>query len=186
MSAAPVTIEVVVTLSDDTLEQQFGELVSGMGATLAEAVAVVVAQEKLGYFPALTYFQDRDDFDQSMLASAMHIYHMVCETTRETARAQLRTLLKGIRIDQAQALAETLPRVRPGQVDARHLLARHYSPSAIRLQISGEPRETVSGIPDLDEVADHTRSLLLQRFARVNIASARSHQVLNPHRKTPI
>jgi len=175
MTTAPVTVELVVTLSDDALEQQFGELVSGIGATLAEAVSIVVDQEKLGYFPALTYFQDRDDFDLSMLASALHIYHMVCDSTRELVRAQLRTLLKGIEVDQAQALAETLPRVRPGQIDASYLLARHYSPAAVRLRISGEPRETVSGIPGVDEVTDHTRSLLLQRFARVDIADARSH-----------
>jgi hypothetical protein len=171
MTAAPVAIELVVTVADDALGQQFGELVSGMGTTLAEAVSLAVAEEKLGYFPALSYFQDRDDFDQSMLASALHIYQMVCEVTRETVRAQLRTLLKGIHVNQAQALAETLPRVRPGQVDAQHLLARHYSPAAIRLRISGEPRETVSGIPPVETVADHTRTLLLQRFARVDIAS---------------
>jgi len=173
-----VSIELVVTISRDELTQQFGDLVSGIGETLAETVSLTVEQEKLGYYPALSLFQDRADFDQAMLASALHIYHMVGEVTRETVRAHLRTLLKGARIDQAQAVAETLPRVRPGQVDARHLLARHYSPSAIRLHITGEPRETVSGTPSVDEVADHTRSLLLQRFTRVDIVNAGPRQGL--------
>jgi hypothetical protein len=168
---APIAVEVVVTIADDDLVHQFGDLVSGVGATLAEAVSSITDQEQLGYYPALSYFQQRDDFDQAMLDSAMHIFHMVCDITRETVRAHLRTLLKGIEVSQVQAVAETMPRVRPGQVDAGHLLARHYTPTAIRLHITGEPRETADGFPSTDTITSHIRSLLGERFLRVDVTS---------------
>ena len=162
-----------MTIADRELAHQFGDLVSGMGNTLAEAVSVVTEQEDLGYFPALSFFQGRDDFDQAMLDSALHIYHMVSDVARETVRANLRTLLKGIEVDQVQAVAETLPRVRPGTIDARHQLARHYTPSTIRLHLVGEPRETEDGFPSSDIVARHIHTLLGQRFQAVKITSVR-------------
>jgi hypothetical protein len=172
-SPSVIDVEVIVTIANDELTHRFGDLVSGVGATLAEAVSSITEQERLGYYPALSFFQQREDFDQAMLDSAMHIYQMVCDITRETVRANLRTLLKNIEVSQLQAIAETLPRVRPGQVDAVRLLAKHYSPSTIRLHVTGEPRETVEGFPSPDAVTRYMQTLLGEQFLRVDVTDIR-------------
>ena len=127
------------------------------------------AQQKLGYFPALSYYRENNNVDLATLESALHIYYMVRELTGETVRANLRTLLRNIKIEQIQTVAETLPRVRPAQVDVRYLLSRHYTPSSIRLHFTAEPRETATGFPSPDSISEQAQDLLGNRFSRVEI-----------------
>ncbi len=165
----PVSVELLVTISYQELADQFGDLVANMGQLLADQVLANEEQEKLGYFPALSYYQENETARIATLDSALHIYFMVRETTGGTVRANLRTLLRNIEIDQIQTVAESLPRVRPGDVDARHLLAHHYTPSSIRLHLKAEPRETVDGYPSPESIAGQVQYLLGQRFAQIEI-----------------
>jgi hypothetical protein len=182
----PVSIEIVVTVSKQELADQFGDLVANMGQLLADQVLAAEAREKLGYFPALSHYHENRNVDVATLDSALHIYFMVRELTGEIVRASLRTLLRNVDIDQIQAVAETLPRVRPAQADARHRLARHYTPSAIRLHLSAAPRETANGFPTMELISENVNTLLAQRFARVEIVHVHSRQDLNPRSGSPI
>lgn len=181
-----VSFEVVVTVSKQELVDQFGDLVANMGQLLADQVLAAEAREKLGYFPALSHYHENRNVDVVMLDSALHIYFMVRELTGEIIRANLRTLLRNIDIDQIQTVAETLPRVRPAQADVRHWLVRHYTPSAIRLHLSAVPRETANGFPTLGSISENVKTLLTQRFAQVKIVDVHSHQDLNPRISNPI
>lgn len=186
ISQSPLSFEIVVTVSKQELADQFGDLVVDMGQLLADQVLAAEAREKLGYFPALSHYHENRNVDVVILDSALHIYYMVRELTGEIIRADLRTLLRNIDIDQIQAVAETLPRVRPAQADARHQLVRHYTPSVIRLHLRAEPRETANGFPTIGSISENVKTLLTQRFARVEIVDVHHRQDLNPRFISPI
>ncbi len=134
-------VDMLLTLSPQELETQFGDMALVIGPNLADQVDTAVQEYGLGYYPALNYFHHAPGVDQGLLAAAEHIYAMVADVVRRTVRADLRERVRHVDVTAVLAVAETLPRVRPGQADSLYHLARHYAPMALRVRFSGGLRQ---------------------------------------------
>jgi hypothetical protein len=169
-------IELLLTLSPQELETQFGDLALLMGPSLAEQVMRAVEEERLGYIPALDYFAHSSALERQLYDSARHIYSMVTYVVTRTVRADLREILGAIEIESAHPVAETLPRVRPGDAAAWQQLARHYSPQTIRLGVTGRLRATGHDSEPAPKLAvrEAIGDQLRRHFAAVEIIAIQS------------
>jgi hypothetical protein len=133
-------VDLLLTLSPQELDNQFGDLALVIGPNLADQVDTAVQEYGLGYYPALDYFHHAPGIDEQLLSAAEHIYSMVALVVSQTVRADLREGVRAVEIISVRALAETLPRIRPGQVDSLFHLARHYAPMSTRVRFHGALR----------------------------------------------
>jgi hypothetical protein len=130
-------VDLLLTLSPQELDTQFGDLALVIGPNLADQVDTAVQEYGLGYYPALDYFHHAPGIDEQLLSAAQHIYAMVGQVVGQTVRADLREGVRGVEIISIQAVAETLPRIRPAQPDSLFHLARHYAPMSTRVCFHG-------------------------------------------------
>lgn len=166
--------ELLLTLSPQELDTQFGDLALHMGPSLAEQVLRAVEEQKLGYVPALDFFADGTALERQLYDSARHLYRMVATVVTQTVRADLREILGAVEIDSAQPVAETLPRVRPGEPGARQQLARHYSPQTVRLGLTGRPRAAACAGGDESGAREAVDARLRRHFATVEVVAVRA------------
>ena len=145
-----------------------------VGEELAEAVQAWVRENRLGYYPALEYFRDREDFDKDLLDAADHIAWVATSIVREEIQTKLRPVFSSVRFDALQCLAFTLPPVRPGQANAAQRLARHYTPDHVKVDLSlsllrrEQPRE------GLERFASHVVCRWLKpAFLSLEVTAAR-------------
>lgn len=163
-------VEVLLTLSPQELDIQFGDMALLIGPNLADQVDTAVQERGLGYYPALDYFNHMDGIDPQLLAAAKHIYSMVAQVVHRTVRADLRELIRGVEIAAIQTVAETLPHVRPGRAESLHHLARHYAPMSVRVRFSGSLRQDPdNGLSPEQHLARETTHTLKEHFAAVEV-----------------
>jgi hypothetical protein len=163
-------VEVLLTLSPQELDTQFGDMALLIGPNLADQVDTAVQEHGLGYYPALDYFSHANGIDPQLLAAAKHIYAMVAQVVHRTVRADLRELVRGVEVATVQTVAETLPHIRPGRADSLHQLARHYAPMSVRVRFSGSLRQDPEvGVSPEQHLARETAHTLKQHFAAVEV-----------------
>lgn len=131
-----VSLTLTIDLSMDQLQQEMGELVTAIGPNLARQVEAYVRKEKLGYYPALDFFNDRVGIDPNLLSASEHIASMVCDLVRYKMKIQLREPFSNTQFEKFQSLAYSMPRVLPSDPDATDKLTRHYSPNRVRVTLS--------------------------------------------------
>ncbi len=107
-----------------------------LGQELARQVIAHVQKTRLGYFPALDYFQEHADAVESDLLDATRSTGwLVSGLVREEITRRLRAIFSSLRFQTVQVTAFTLPTVRPGAANALHELAQHYTPDRVRINL---------------------------------------------------
>ena len=141
-----VSMSLSVQVAEDTLTEQMGELVLALGPNLAEQVNAYVRRERLGYYPALEYFNRQGEaIDADLLSAAEHVAWLVGEFVRRQIKTRLREPFSNVRFEKTQPVSFSLPRVRPSDRNALESLARHYSPYTVRLNMTLSSVERVGG-----------------------------------------
>jgi len=131
-----VAIGLTATVPDEIIEANIGYLPWVLGDSLAAQVQPHVAAAHLGYFPALAYFREEGrGVDPALLALIDEVAQFSVDYARRELRRRLSRVFSGIQIDQAQCLAYTLPRARPGQPFAAAELGKHYAPAKVKLEL---------------------------------------------------
>lgn len=133
VNKASVSIRVRVPLS--YIEGRLGALAVAAGPHVAAQIHDFVQREKLGYYPALEFFNDRPEIDPGVVAAVEEVGLFVCEFAKTEARNRLWPVFSHVRVTRTQLLALTLPAVRPHQPDALAMLTEHYTPRTVRLDL---------------------------------------------------
>ena len=136
MKVTHVALAVKVVVSPDVLDEHAVASADVVGAELAQQVAAYVRSNRLGYYPALDFFHDRDGVDRELLDAAENLSWLASRLVREEVRKRLRPLFASIRFDAVQSLAYTMPSIRPGQPNALTRLTEHYTPNAVKLDLT--------------------------------------------------
>jgi hypothetical protein len=169
-----IALSLRLTVGADVLRRRVGDLAERLGATLAERVQAAVAQDGIGYFPALDYFAGHGGVETPLLDDARRVASAACDYALDTVPSRLWGIFSSVKLEHIQALAFTLPRVTPQQPDAPAVLAAHYSPDTVRLDIvlgavqKGAPKDGYARA-----VARRVIWNLRERFARVEVTDAR-------------
>ena len=128
-----VAVSLQVKLSAETIEQHAAASPYIVGEELARQIAAYVQHERLGYFPALDYFRSIDEVDDDLIQAAENISWLVSGLVREELRTRLRAVFSSLKFESVQTVAYTMPAVRPGNSNALHDLAQHFTPDQVRV-----------------------------------------------------
>ncbi len=132
------------------LEEHVPISIAALAEDLADQVMAQVRAEGLGYYPALDYFRDHGGVDDEALGLLDQVTWLAAEYLRREIRQQLRGIFSQVRIEGLQAMAFTMPRVRPGQLNHAISLTQHLNPSVLKADLHLgilQRRVTAEGLP---------------------------------------
>jgi hypothetical protein len=135
LGIVPVALTLQVVMASERLDAQLNEAEKQIGRALAERIDAIVRSEKLGYYPALDYFEGHAGVQPELLAMVKTVAAQIRKRVKRDALTHLWPVFSSVHIERATTLAFTLPRVTPAQPDALTRLAQHYFPNAVRLEL---------------------------------------------------
>jgi hypothetical protein len=135
LGLVPVALTIQVVMAPERLEALLSAVERNLGRTLAERVDTIVCAEKLGYYPALDFFDDHPGMDPELIGMVKSLAAQIRKRVKREVQTQLWPVFSSVQIERATTLAFTLPRMTPAQPDALARLAQHYFPNAVRLEL---------------------------------------------------
>lgn len=130
-----IHISLRLRVPHEVLEKHLASSAEVVGHNLTEQVVDYVNRKKLGYFPALDFFQTEAVLDADLLDAAETIGWFACKYAREEILRKMRPFFSSISFQSVQAVAFTMPSVRPSQLNAWHDLLGHYTPDVVKLDL---------------------------------------------------
>lgn len=141
---------------------------------LAKQVVEYEEQNKLGYYPALSYLKEIDAISHPLYAQLEKLSWVLAQYVREVFTQHLQPLYANMKFNRLQCLAFTLSKVRCKQANAIELLEEHYVPNAfiIDLQVSVLQKHDIKDVIARFVSKQMTRNLC-PHFEQVEVSSAR-------------
>jgi len=102
---------------------------------LAEQLDAYARKASLGYYPPLDYVRDHGGVDERLIAALDQLTWLGTSLVREELSSRLRPLFASVQVQSMQALAYSIPQVRPGQANAVRRLAEHLTPKRARFSL---------------------------------------------------
>lgn len=128
-------VAVKICLSLDTLRERLGELAASAGGDAAAQVDRHVRAARLGYYPALEFCAREGIVAADTLAAIEQVGLFVSEFAAKETRTRLWAAFSRVSVEQVRLLAMTLPTVRPHSPEAVVMLAQHYTPNCVRIDL---------------------------------------------------
>ena len=172
-----VLVIIEVQLKREMLQQNLPCSAAVIGQSLAEYADDYARANKTGYYPAIEFFKTRDDIDPELIASAEQVAWLVAKLARQTIQRRLRPIFSSVQFRSVQTLAFTMPRVRPFKPDSVEMLAKHYTPDTVKveLELSMMRRDRES---DDGQAEPYARKMMFRwlesEFESVQIAESRA------------
>ncbi len=132
-----IAFSVDLKILHNIIEQHIAASPYVVGVELARQIDRHVREQRLGYYPALDYFQGKDIVDSDLYNTAESIAWLLENLARQSLRENLRPLLAELEFESTHVHIYILPHVRPSQDNAIHRLTSHFTPDHLRVAISG-------------------------------------------------
>lgn len=163
-----------ITMSLAQIESRLGELAVAAGPQVARQIHAYVQSHRLGYYPALSYFETRPEIDPGLVAAVEQVGAFVCNHVRAEIRTRLWPVFSHVRVAHMQLLATTLPAVRPNNADVLTALIAHYTPNSVKVDMVLSNLEKGEPAPGLERfAASKVVRWLGEAFEAVEITDAR-------------
>jgi len=130
-----IHITLLVKVAHDVLGQHLPSSPGVVGDVLTTQIVEQVNKHKLGYFPALDYFQQHDGVDDDLIDAAQTIGWFAARYVREEVQRRLRPFFSTLSFQSVHTQAFSLPSVRLNQINAWQLLCDHYTPDTVKIDI---------------------------------------------------
>jgi hypothetical protein len=130
-----VLVTIDVQLKPDDLQPYLPCSADIIGKTLADIAEGYARESRTGYYPAIDFFRTQENVDPDLIASAEQVAWLVSKLAREIIQSKLRPVFSSVHFQSIQTLAFTMPRIRPGQPDAKQQLAKHYTPDKVKIEL---------------------------------------------------
>lgn len=125
----------MVVVPDAVFERHSPYLPRRLGERLAEDVNRYIRENDIGYYPALDYFHEQQILRPELLDALDQLTWLSTGLVREEVRVRLRPLYAGLAFQSIQAVAYSMPQVRPNQPNALQRLAEHYAPNRVKFDV---------------------------------------------------
>ena len=132
-----IHITLLVKVAHHVLAQHLPSSPAVVGEILTKQVVEQVNKLKLGYFPALDYFQSHEGVDEDLIDTAQTIGWFAARYAREEVQRRLRPFFSTLSFQSVHTRAFSLPSVRLNQINAWQLLCNHYTPDTVKIDIIG-------------------------------------------------
>ena len=175
MKVTNVALSIIIAVKLEDLDCHSAATSSIVGKELAKQVAKYEREKRLGYYPALEYFQQSNEgVDPDLLDAADSLAWLATKLVREEVRKRLRPIFASLRIDAMQNLVYTMPKVRPGRASAQTLLTEHFTPNKVRLELTARIMNREGPDKDLKRYVSHlVHRWLNEHFASIEVTSCR-------------
>jgi len=170
-----IAVSLQVKLSAEAIEQHSVASPYIIGEELARQVAAYAQHQRLGYYPALEYFRTIEEVDTDLLEAAESISWLVCGLVRDELRNRLRSIFSNLKFESVQTVAYTMPTVRPGNSNALHDLALHFTPDQVRVNLVASSIRRQDNDPEIAVklVKHQICHWLRDRFSSLDITNMR-------------
>ena len=135
MQVDQVTLGLRLVIADETLHAQLSESADELGRELATAIDAYCNKHHLGYYPAIAFFRQVDEFDQDLIDQAEQLSWKVCKLAREEVQSRLRPVFSTVKFKSVQTEAFALPPVRPNRASSLEKLAEHCTVDTVKLEL---------------------------------------------------
>ena len=174
LGVVPVALTLQVTIAPERLEVLLSAAEMNLGHTLAARVEAIVRTDKLGYYPALDFFDGHPDMDQELITMAKSLAAQIRKRVKREVQTHLWPVFSSVRIERATSLAFTLPRMTPAQPEALEKLAQHYFPNIVRIELV---LSTLDKLHRLEEVENFSAQKVMRNlrdaFETVHVTASR-------------
>lgn len=130
-----VALSVQVVIAPEKLGALLTEADRQIGRRLAEQVDAIVRRERLGYYPALDFFEGHADLKPGILDELKTLAAHIRKRVKRDTQTHLWPIFSSVQIERATSVAFTLLRLSPTQPEALEKLAQHYFPNTVRLEL---------------------------------------------------
>ncbi len=127
--------QIDVRVAEQDLQQLSVAQPAEVGRQLAAAVLEAVRAESLGYFPALSHFEENGILHEDLLEATHALVWLASQRARTLIMTRLRPIFSTVRVQQVHARLYTLPSIRSGQLNLLDALAEHYDPAALKINL---------------------------------------------------
>lgn len=175
MKVTNVAISLLIAVKLEDLDSHSGASSEIVGKELAKQVASYEKEKKLGYYPALEFFQESEDsIDSDLLDAVDNLAWLATSLVRDEVRKQLRPIFSSLRFDVMQNLVYTMPRARPGKPDSIEKLTQHFTPNKVRLEMTAKIVNRDGVEKDLKRYTSHlVFRWLREHFASIEVTNCR-------------
>jgi len=169
-----IELGVKVTVPIRTLQKLLPAPVDKLAEQLAAETQKAVQARALGYFPALNYFLDIEEFPAFLIDAANDVCTLAAEIVTAKIHEVLIPIFSQVQLNDVQCIVFSLPTIRPGKADTMSKLIKHYTPNVIKFSlVLSLLQNTVSRV-GLEKYADNTvHRWLSESFEEVDISSVR-------------
>lgn len=160
-------------MADRDLEQHLAATPSIVGVELANQVFQYERQHRLGYYPAIDFFQQQGGVDKDLLNALQNISWVATSLVRDEIRTRLRSVFSNIQFETIQTLAFTLPAVRPSNPNALHELNNHYSATVVKVSLIATLIQKTQNTDSIENLAKNmVYRWLKEHFREIEVTSA--------------
>ena len=135
LHVSKIHITLLVKVAHSVLAQHLPSSPEVVGEMLTTQIVEQVKKQKLGYFPALDYFQQQGSVDADLIEAAQPIGWFAARYSREEIQRRLRPFFSSLSFQSVHTQAFSLPSVRANQLNAWHILCAHYTPDTVKIDI---------------------------------------------------
>lgn len=135
LHVSKIHITLLVKVSHNVLAQHLPSSPEVVGEMLTTQIVEQVNKQKLGYFPALDYFQQQESIDADLIDAAQTIGWFTARYTREEIQRRLRPFFSSLSFQSVHTQAFSLPPVRVNQINAWQTLCAHYTPDTVKIDM---------------------------------------------------
>lgn len=161
-----------VRLTEESMQRHLSASPYVVGNELANQISHYAQENKLGYYPAIDFFQQNGGVEQDLLDAVDNITWLVSNMVREEVKVRLRPVFSNIKFESLQSKAFTMPTVRPGQNNAMQNLAEHYTPDQIKVNLIATLLRKKENIHELEQLTRHLICRWLKdRFDKLEITN---------------
>lgn len=175
MKVTKVAISLLITVKIEDLDSHSAAAAEVVGRELATQISAYEKEKKLGYYPALEYFQETERvIDADLLDAADNLAWLATRLVREEVRKRLRPIFSTLRFDSMQNLIFTMPRTRPGKKDSVMWLTEHFTANKVRLELTASIMNKDGQEKDLKRFTSHlVHRWLNEHFESIEVTSCR-------------
>ena len=169
-----VELGVKLSVPVSTLQKYLPAPIDKLGGQIANEVDKRATRQSLGYYPAIDYFTEQDDFPGYLLDALQEVSALTVDIVTSTINELLVPIFSNVQVNNIQCLAYSMPPVRPGRPNADRDLAKHFTPNAVKFELVASVLQKEKNAEGFEKYVDNTvHRWLSEVFGEVEIFSAR-------------
>lgn len=167
-----LVVSLTVEIPHDALESQSPMSAVVIAEQVAEQVMDYEREHRLGYYPALDYYQQEGALENDLINALQGISWLSCSMAQEEVKTRLRPIFSTIKFESIQSPINSLPSVRPGGNNVLQKLIEHYTADKVKLTFIASMIRKAEVDESTESYAEHVMGKWLKdHFASFKINS---------------